>query len=151
MPASARDAHPVLYAKLTSVLWAGFVTAIESSPDGITVKDVAAILGRLLGGVANAPQAGFATLAGILARTLAGYAILHMPGAVVQGADAQKIASSLVDALRQQKASITPAEAEQIRQELMRTVGAIAQLHRLHTALNTLAPVLVKLLEDFSR
>jgi hypothetical protein len=144
---------PVLYGKLASVLHAGVRQAIESAPSGITAEDVAAVLGRLLGGLAGAPETGFRVLAGIVVRALAVYTALHLPLIAGHGAaqHADEIARALADELRRQGASLTPAEQQAIARELARSAGAIQQLQTLSQSLAQVAPAIDRLAADFQR
>ena len=144
---------PVMYGKLTAVLRAGVAQAIQSAPSGITAEDVAAVLGRLLGGVAGAPDTGFQVLAGIVVRTLSVYTALHLPLLAGRGVGQHpaELARTLADELRRQQVSLTAVEQQQIEQELARSAQALLNLQTLNQSLTQLAPAIDRLLTDFQR
>lgn len=144
---------PVLYGKLSAVLQRGVVQVLQSAPSGITAEDAAAVLGRLLGGVAAAPETGFAVLAGIVARTLTVYTALHLPLLAGRGVAQHptELSRALADELRRQQVSISADEQRQIAQELARSAEALTQLRTLNQSLAALAPALNQLLRDFQR
>lgn len=148
-----RSNCPILYSKLSAVLGAGVRQALLDSPSGITAEDVASVLGRLLGGLAGAPETGFRVLAGIFVRTLTVYTALHLPLMVGHGVAQHpaELSRALSDEIRRQSISVTPVEQEQIRQELARSPQALQTLQSLNGALTELAPALDRLAADFQR
>jgi hypothetical protein len=148
-----RQNCPVLYSKMRAVMSRGLIEAIESAPSGISAEDVASILGRLLGGITAAPEAGFGVLLKVIAKTLVVYSTLHLAPAAAHGSvhHARQIADAMVDEFRHQGAQVTPAEQEQIRQELIRAGAAGgANIEQLNQALQRVSPALERLVRDWS-
>jgi hypothetical protein len=147
-----RSNCPVLYSKMRAIIRRGLIEALESAPSGITAEDVAAVLGRILGGAAALPEAGFRALLAVVAKTVLIYSALHLAPAAAHGsaAHARRIGAELVDELRRQGASITPAEQAQILEELARAGAAAGtNIDQLNQALQRLSPALDRLVADF--
>jgi len=159
-----RTACPVLYGKLGNLVKRGVWVAIAAFPAGISAEDWASMLGRMLGGVAALTETvpeigevvvktGLKQVGLVLAKTSGVYAALHLPAWSAHGAAsmADRLARALADEFKAQWVAVTPQEERAIAGELARSgQAAVSKLKELHTALDTFAPALDKLLADFA-
>lgn len=147
-----RDNCPVLYGKLSGLMGRAAREALMSAPSGITAEDVANLLGRFLGGATGGADAGLNVLVRMIARTTVIYSAIHLPGAAAHGVAARRddFANAMIAALREQHASLTPAEEAAIRTELGRSAEAIRRTEQFNTAMTALQPALERLARDLA-
>jgi hypothetical protein len=143
---------PVLYRKLPAVMGRGLREALASAPSGVTAEDVAAVIGRLLGGMTGAVETGLASFLKILTKTIAIYGSLHLPAMMAKGAmqDPKPVADAMVQELRTQRVLVSDTEAHAIQLELARAPQALPKLKEMQVAVEQLTSALDKLMTNWA-
>ena len=145
-----RQNCPVTHRQIGALVPGALWQALVSVPEGITAADVAAVVGRMFGGLANAPEAGLGTLLRVLAggaSTAAG----RLPAMAVRGGvgRAGAAADQFLQQLRSNGSTLSPADMEAIRREFQRHPEVEQKLRELHQSLRESAPVLQALAQAF--
>lgn len=142
-----RDNSPITYAHLGRLAAPAAWAALTSVPAGINSSDIAAALGRLLGGVSSLPQLGLGQLLRVLASTVTTFAG-RLPAAAVRGtaANAQSAADGFIRALPPNLANVDRAG---IQAEFTRRPELTNKIRDLEQSLRQAAPVLQALATAF--
>lgn len=143
-----RSNCPVTYDKMTRVLGVGVVEALKSVPQGFTANDIANLAGRMAGGLLTAPEGGLKILIRICGTKFAMYTALHLPQIATKAAtrNAADVGGAMIQAFKDERIALSPADEQAIVAELSRAAGAAAQIAALGAALEKAAPAVEELI-----
>ena len=125
-----------------------FIQAVSSIPEGVSSKDVAKFLGKLLGSIARAPEISLKVFASALAASL-GSVALNIPSMVDRGVSIR--AQKLVSGLKNKGIDISLDEAKEIIKEgVLSKEEHRQQLEKLNDSVRRFLPALEKINQSLS-
>jgi hypothetical protein len=142
-----RDHCPITYAQLRRLVAPAAWSALASVPQGINASDIAALLGRLLGGLSSVPQLGLGQLVRILGGVVTTFAT-RLPGMAGRGVaeNARAAADSFIRAFPPDMQNL---DLPGLYAEFARHPELVDKLRELENSLRQAAPVLQALATAF--
>jgi hypothetical protein len=142
-----RDNCPITYAQLGRLVAPAAWSALASVPQGFNSSDVAALLGRLLGGLSSVPQLGLGQLVRILGGVVTTFAT-RLPGMVGRGVaeNARIAADSFIQAFPPDMQNL---DRPGLYAEFTRHPELVDRLRELERSLRQADPVLQALATAF--
>jgi hypothetical protein len=146
-----KNHSPKMYEKLVQLLGRAVWEGISSAHQGVTAGDIAALLGRLLGGLASAPESGLQSLLVVLRGMFTTLAVRFPAMAFRGGAEVSRAAiGEFVSKMRQAGVAVTAQDAEAMIRELEANHGeGLNKLRELNHKLSETIPVIDQLVQQF--